>query len=140
MIIVAYEGLFGMWGNWVKRGLLDKIHHHTIYRFSWTYQGEVPGCDIVIGHSFGVREALDTARVLRPQLLLLLDPRMPPWGTSEIKAPAGVPTVCVYQPYWRPLPGFPVAGAENIVLKDGTWHTDVPAHARVWEVISRELK
>lgn len=125
MIIISFEGLGGTLGRWVRRGLLNRIKGHDKQEHAWT-AGE-RGTDwkcIVIGHSFGVKAALATAKESpNCKMLLLLDPRMPPFGTGGVVAPEGVRTVCIYQRGF--MRGHPVEGAENIKLT-GVSHVGVP--------------
>lgn len=128
MIIVSYEGLAGSLGRWVRRGLLNRFDGVKKIEHVWTDRAfEYPNDEIiVIGHSFGVKGAVETARINRNvKMLLLLDPRMPPWGTGGVVAPEGVSTVCFYQTGF--MRGHPVSGAKNIQVK--AMHTYVPAFA-----------
>lgn len=138
MRIISFEGLGGSIGRWVRRGLLDKIRDVrglNFYEYTWTDSpGYVVNPCIVIGHSFGVRSAVAQAKIAQDcQLLLLLDPRMPPWGGGGVIAPDGIPTACFYQTGF--MRGHTVRGADNIHLPR-IRHTAVPAHPVVVEYMS----
>jgi hypothetical protein len=118
MTIVSYEGFGGRLGRWVRRGLLNHIKGVKKEEFLWNSGSRDYGLReiIVIGHSFGVRDAVATAtRSRNVKLLLLIDPRMPPWGEGGVVAPKGVRTVCFYQT--GAMRGHPVEGAENHHVK-----------------------
>lgn len=126
--IISFEGLCGSLGRWVRRGLLSRVRAEwpgaDVDEYLWTQLGGTYGPCIVIGHSFGVRSAVKSAIAGRDcKLLLLLDPRMPPWGTGGVVAPKGVRTVCIYREGL--MRGYPVEGAHNIRLK-GVSHVGVP--------------
>lgn len=124
-IVISFEGLAGGLGRWVRRGLLNRIEGYEKREYAWTSGAKDTNrpC-IVVGHSFGCKAAVETAdNSTNCHMLLLLDPRMPPFGTGGVVAPKGIRTVCIYQ---RGLMrGHPVKGAENIELKR-VRHTSVP--------------
>ncbi len=139
MKIISYEGLMGRVGRWVRGGLLSQLQMWKGVKFEehvWT--DAAADCDdepcIIIGHSFGARGAIDSAKKSEGvKLLVLLDPRVPPPADmSKVKAPKGVPTVCFYQRGF--MPGYPVEGAENIRL-NWTMHTNVPKHPAVMKYL-----
>lgn len=139
MIIISFEGLGGTLGRWVRRGLLNRIEGYTRIERGWmsTPIATFEPC-VIVGHSFGVRAAVETA-ITAPncKMLLLLDPRMPPFGAGGVVAPKGIRTVCIYQ---RGLMrGHPVKGATNIELK-GVRHTNVPFTQEAFEQAMEGLK
>lgn len=126
--IISFEGLLGALGRWVRRGLLVHLPNKKIERLWLSSPVVVDEPCIIIGHSFGVKAAVESARKSpNCKLLLLLDPRMPPFGTGGVVAPYGVRTVCFYQTGF--MRGYPVKGAENIELR-GVSHVEVPAQSR----------
>lgn len=150
--IIAFEGLHPLLIPWlvpsyVKRGLLDKVEFAGVklWRGGFMSTGPVRDWDadkvIVIGHSMGGASAIEWCNRKAPKieidLLITLDPR--PLHRPYIK-PANVKrAVNIYQQSWW-MPGYPVQGAENILLTDGTGHTGVPAHPLAWKVLSEKTK
>lgn len=125
MTLISFEGLAGAFGRWIRRGLLVHFPEVAKRECLWTSTPIAhTGPCIIVAHSFGVRAAVASAKLSREcKLLLLLDPRMPPWGAGGVVAPRGVHTTCIYRKGF--MRGWPVEGAENIELLSGG-HLDVP--------------
>lgn len=142
MTIVAYGGLWDSFFQWLGRGLLNPIKQQrfpsvVVHYRAWTSGKIIVSNTVVIGHSFGVRAAVEQCDSTT-KLLLLIDPRMPPWGSGGVVAPKGVRTVCIYQRGF--MRGYPVEGAMNYdVTGDGYGHTALPWHPKVHEILESVL-
>lgn len=129
-IIVGFEGLFGCFGRWLYRGLIQELERkhpgkfdHSMHGWLWPRPPSVEGRKTVIsvGHSFGHLEAMKFAAKVREDganvACVTVDPRMaPPTATK------GVPTYNFYQT--GRMRGFVVSGASNMELVGS--HTGLP--------------
>lgn len=149
-VAIGFEGLFSYNAGYVRRGVLDKLPA-TILKYSrpWTanYDVSITTSDrvCIIGHSFGVREAIKAAAELKARgmnvVLVLCDPRMPPFGTGAT-APEGVDTYNFYRTTWIPfaLNGRRIEGAFNVKLSSRVGHTSVPFQSEVLAKVKEILE
>lgn len=126
MTIISFEGLGGSFGRWIRRGLLVHFPDIPQRELLWTSKPVAhEGPCIIVAHSFGVKAAIESARLSKGcKYLLLLDPRMPPLGIGGGAAPLGVKTACLYRRGF--MRGYPTGNAANIELDKSYGHLDVP--------------
>lgn len=157
--VIIFEGLSWLIfpsANYIRRGLMTKLRGKYAFEeesYHWASSGpryveqfRVKFNDvgkyldkiIVVGHSFGAGRSIEWAGRYGKQidLLVTLDPRIiagPPYSKpSNVRR-----HVNFYQE--RPLRGYPVAGAQNILITK-TGHTGLPYLPEVLEVLEKELR
>lgn len=136
--VVAFEGLMGLFGKWVERGLLSKLDldKYSIQSYGWMSRGPKslpPGPVIAVGHSFGGGVVMDWCeRYGKPiDLLITLDPRVT--GHKPYEKPSNVKrAVNFYQKGF--MPGYTVEGATNVQVYSYS-HTELPSMKRVYDEI-----
>lgn len=138
MRVIAFGGLADSIFRWLGRGLVYQMRaKYPEVRFSyygWGHAGvKTDEPCIVVGHSFGVAPAIRTVAASPKAALLLIDPRMPPWGFGGVKTPRPMIALNFYQT--GAMRGYEVDGAQNFRLT-GYGHTALPWHPRVHAAFS----
>lgn len=114
MKIIYYEGLFGIFGRWLKRGILKDLEDHGFkieYRHWLSKKPIVDPKVIVIGHSFGAMAANRNTHLCRK--LITLDCRNGnPRAKFKTNLDAKIHTN--YYQQSKGLKGYPIEGANNI--------------------------
>lgn len=140
---VGFEGLAGSFGQWLNHGLVSKLPgEKSMHGWLWPRPPAPAGREVyVFCHSFGCTAAIDYAAKLRASkvkvVMFLIDARRAWTGGGGQSVPKGVKAINFYQT--RGLNGYPVGGAENILITPPPGHTQLPAHPAVLKRVLSEL-
>lgn len=130
--VMAFEGLFGEIGAWLRTPLREAGIEFEWY--PWWRSPEIPDGAILIGHSFGGAKVIKLANLYKPYFVITIDPRLPPDGGFKVKP------FLVHNFYQTGfMKGFKVEGAVNFEV-GGLRHTQMPRYPSIVETLKGKLK
>lgn len=140
--IIAFEGFLSFYAGFVRRGLLEPLDNKypgklSFEHLGWTKIPKTKDPDIVIGHSFGAKSAMDffSQRPLSKNIpfILTLDTRS--WiGDFGYKFISPAPYAFFHTNIYRKgfMPGYEVENANNIQIPN-CGHLNVPFQPEVFK-------